>query len=704
MIGRSFSAPGGYFQRLSLRACLALGAAAAALPLGTARADVLAVGDITPFKTVQVGDPPVNVDVPDLPQFGGAVSGGDLVVGGTGFHVEDTEIGQLTIDIPTDTAPLVANTVVVGDESDGSGSITVVTLGSQLRVGQSIIVGNFGQGFLDLVAGGQLSDDPPDVQGTDLTVVLGSQTGSQGYATVRGSGSLLRSNTLTVGEGGFGQLGVTTSARVESLTDVIIGNRGQGNVIGIGNVNVDGQLTRWTIGRNTTGGAGGGAPGSLGNLIVGGQGGRGALNITNQGEVRITNPNNTGGNVTIGDGANSYGEITVDGQLSQLWAFGSLKVSDANNGRGVLYVQNKGLVRANGGVSIGNNGLVQIAGGTLLTPTITNDGVIQTAVGAVGQVDSVVVNNATGEIRAAGTVDRVRDKLLFTKDVTNAGVVTSIGGEIEFTNTVANSAGGLIAGRDAIYRFRTPFANDGSFDFSVGTSDVYGSITNNSSGKIGVAHDTDVTFYNSVINNGNLTVMPGGAAIFLNGLTLAASSALSLQLNEVASVEQIGQLQVVGTAALGGSLNLLAYGGLTPQPGDSFTLISGTTISGTFSSVLFPPAPGNNWTLDYTPTSVVLNFISAPTFNADWDGDGTVTGADLALWTANFGMMVPPGTNGDANYDGVVNGSDFSIWQLQLGTMPIVAAGGSASGAVPEPTTAALLLAALAVAARRRPA
>jgi hypothetical protein len=106
--------------------------------------------------------------------------------------------------------------------------------------------------------------------------------------------------------------------------------------------------------------------------------------------------------------------------------------------------------------------------------------------------------------------------------------------------------------------------------------------------------------------------------------------------------------------------------------------------------------------LDYTPTSVILNFVTAPSFNSDWDGDGTVTAADLAIWRTNFGMMVPPGTLGDANGDGLVDGSDFSIWQRQLGTMPIVAAGGPASGAVPEPASAALLLTALAFAARRR--
>jgi hypothetical protein len=111
-----------------------------------------------------------------------------------------------------------------------------------------------------------------------------------------------------------------------------------------------------------------------------------------------------------------------------------------------------------------------------------------------------------------------------------------------------------------------------------------------------------------------------------------------------------------------------------------------------------PALSGFDFDVTYSGTSVVITVDAGFSFNADFNGDGTVTGLDLAIWEMNFGMMVAPGTLGDANGDGQVDGADFNIWQQQLGTMPIVAAG----GAVPEPATAALVLAAIAALPRRK--
>ncbi|HMP08300.1 MAG TPA: PEP-CTERM sorting domain-containing protein, partial [Lacipirellulaceae bacterium] len=550
-----------------------------------------------------------------------------------------------------------------------------------------------GQGTLELINGGQLSENPNSPAAPRLEVFVGEGFGSQGFVNLRGNGSLLRSNRLVIGGAGFGQMSMTTRARTTTVSEAIIGELGTGNDIGVGFVSVDGQLTRWTIG--STAGSGG-SPG----LLVVGAGGRGGLNITNQGEVRVTDDSGLGGSVIIGQFANSIGEVNVSGQFSQLWSFGTITVGGL--GRGILRASDGGLVRANQDINIGVDGVLEISGGSVVTPItpanrgIYNSGVIQTNTGRVGQIDSRVFNQVTGEIRAAGTADRVRERLIFTRQVTNDGLITSIGGEMEFTGGVINN--GMIAGRDAIYRFRDPFTNSGAMNFSVGVSDVYGSVTNN--GVLGVAHNTDVTFYDPVVNNGNLTVLPGGAAIFLDGLTLAASSALSLQLNQVASIEEIGQLQIVGSATLGGALSLVTFGGLNPQPGDSWQIISGTNVTGTFSSVQFPPAPGNNWSLDYTPNSVVLQYVAAPAFSGDFNGDNIVDGADLAIWEATFGMTVPPPVpNGDANGDGIVDGADLLIWQKQLGT-----SGGAApaAGAVPEPASWALVLMAAAAGLRRR--
>ncbi|MCG8448239.1 MAG: hypothetical protein MI725_01500 [Pirellulales bacterium] len=78
-----------------------------------------------------------------------------------------------------------------------------------------------------------------------------------------------------------------------------------------------------------------------------------------------------------------------------------------------------------------------------------------------------------------------------------------------------------------------------------------------------------------------------------------------------------------------------------------------------------------------------------PTFPPDYDGDGDVDGADLAVLRNAYGNSA----NGDADNDGDTDGADFLIWQRQY-TGPLVL---TAAATVPEPSTMALLITMLAL-------
>lgn len=79
---------------------------------------------------------------------------------------------------------------------------------------------------------------------------------------------------------------------------------------------------------------------------------------------------------------------------------------------------------------------------------------------------------------------------------------------------------------------------------------------------------------------------------------------------------------------------------------------------------------------------------------ADFNNNGAVNGADLALWEAGFGVRLAAlASQGDANRDGRTDGTDFLLWQRQV-------AGSGAAQPVPEP--AAWALAALALTAVNR--
>jgi autotransporter-associated beta strand protein len=82
----------------------------------------------------------------------------------------------------------------------------------------------------------------------------------------------------------------------------------------------------------------------------------------------------------------------------------------------------------------------------------------------------------------------------------------------------------------------------------------------------------------------------------------------------------------------------------------------------------------------------------------DFNGDGSVTGADLATWQTAMGVT----SLGDADGDFDSDGNDFLIWQRNLGKVGTAVV--AATAAVPEPAGAALAACCLLIggAARRR--
>ena len=103
-------------------------------------------------------------------------------------------------------------------------------------------------------------------------------------------------------------------------------------------------------------------------------------------------------------------------------------------------------------------------------------------------------------------------------------------------------------------------------------------------------------------------------------------------------------------------------------------------------------------TLDLQDTNFVWAFIDfdqplAPRVVGDFDGDGKVGGGDLLQWQSahgETGVDLPA----DGNRDGVVDDADLLLWEQNYGQPPP----DSAARAVPEPNSAVLWIASLALA------
>jgi T5SS/PEP-CTERM-associated repeat protein len=158
-------------------------------------------------------------------------------------------------------------------------------------------------------------------------------------------------------------------------------------------------------------------------------------------------------------------------------------------------------------------------------------------------------------------------------------------------------------------------------------------------------------------------------------------------------------LNIGGSSTLGGLLQISLLDGFVPDAASAFVILNSMEgLSGSFNNIAhgsrlltadglgsFLVNYGSQST--YGANSVVLSNFAQPLIPGDYDGDGDVNGADLAVWEESFGV----GLQGDGNGDGVTDGADFLFWQRQLGAT----APGNPTAPVPEPAGLALALASI---------
>ena len=161
--------------------------------------------------------------------------------------------------------------------------------------------------------------------------------------------------------------------------------------------------------------------------------------------------------------------------------------------------------------SVNNQGefLVNGSTATATATTFSNSGLLH----GTGKVTAAVTNAAPGIVRASAG-----ERLRFAgASFTNQGLIeadrhAANPAEIEFNSPVTNaSSTGLIAGRNNVLRFNGGLTNQGSVAISIGTSDVFGDISNAATGKIIVSGGADVTFYDDIVQNGTFRVSKVGS-------------------------------------------------------------------------------------------------------------------------------------------------------------------------------------------------
>jgi autotransporter-associated beta strand protein len=189
------------------------------------------------------------------------------------------------------------------------------------------------------------------------------------------------------------------------------------------------------------------------------------------------------------------------------------------------------------------------------------------------------------------------------------------------------------------------------------------------------------------VTTGKLTV---------NGdVSLSSTSFFDIQIGGLLPGTDFDQLAINGAASLSGTLNVELLNGFANVAGETFEVLSASGgITGEFDSIA---SIGDiSWRAVYGTNSVSL--VAA--FGADFDEDGDVDSADLAIWQGGYGTQTgATKLDGDSDNDGDVDGRDFLAWQRQFTNAHTLSA-----ISVPEPSVLSLLgLASALLAMIRRP-
>jgi trimeric autotransporter adhesin len=138
------------------------------------------------------------------------------------------------------------------------------------------------------------------------------------------------------------------------------------------------------------------------------------------------------------------------------------------------------------------------------------------------------------------------------------------------------------------------------------------------------------------------------------------------------NLQGMKSLAPAGSTALGH-----AYAGTTPQQQDLQFFYGTTDAVGTLYHGF----------VEYVTSTALLG---------DYNGNGVVDAADYTKWRDTLGQNVAMGSGADGDNSGKIDAGDYTVWKNNFGEHNGSGSLSAESQAVPEPTSAMLLLAIVA--------
>lgn len=398
---------------------------------------------------------------------------------GNAFTVGNAGNGALTIS-EGGTVSNIRSSATIGKEAGSTGVVNVTDSESLWNSGDTLIVGNAGNGTLTISEGGTVI--------TNKSASIGKEADSIGIVSVTGGESLWNikyfssnivnniTNTLSVGESGNGALTISEGGTVINESASIGRNSGS-----TGMVNVTGSGSLWKIKFNSSQ-----ITSKNNSTLSVGESGNGLLTISEGGTV-------TNESASIGRYAGSTGVVNVTDDGSQ-WNTSKM-LTVGNVGNGTLTITDKSEVSAKDvamAVDPTSSGTLNIGNGSLA-------GILNTA-SITGGTGSAIVNfNHTDDIDFSPIMSG-----LLTVNQVNSGT-TRLTAVSDYAGITTVNSGILQAGAVGAFSLHSDFVTvaGGALDLA-GYNQTVASLNNGGIVNFNGAPGTVLTVSGNYIGNNGL--------------------------------------------------------------------------------------------------------------------------------------------------------------------------------------------------------
>jgi fibronectin-binding autotransporter adhesin len=347
----------------------------------------------------------------------------------------------------------------------------------------------------------------------------------------------------------------------------------------------------------------------------------------------------TGGSYTVGGKLEFAGaDIVTDAASITMTGTGEI-LNTTNNSNGLTNL-----------ATITSAGTFVLTGKADFTTAgnLTADGTLSLASGSTLTVTGNLTNLsggtlASGTYSVGGTLQLTSGNGSITTNAANLTVTGTAGKILDGTSnalsTLVNNTGSftLSGGASLTTPVSTNFTNSGTVDVgtsstldvgdayvqSKGTTTVDGTLTTGSDSGITVSSGTVYgagTLNANVSNSATVNAGDSGKAGLLGitgSYTQLSSGTLNVSIGGTTLGTQYSQLKISGPASLGGTLTATLINKFTPTIGQTFTILTASSVTGTFTNSTIAINSSEQFDISYTSDSVVLTVVSTTPSNSN---------------------------------------------------------------------------------------